>query len=40
MSELGEAVAVGIIDEDEVECPFDHSDEPTTVENDRSSLRR
>jgi hypothetical protein len=34
MSELGEAVAVGIIDEDEVECPFDHSDEPPTVEND------
>jgi hypothetical protein len=35
MSELGEPVAVGMIDADEVPCPFDHTEpQPPDVEND------
>lgn len=34
MAQIGEPVTVGMIDEDEVKCPFDHSLDPPTVEND------
>src|ERR1051325_10553119 len=34
MSELGEPVAVGMIDEEEIKCPFDHEFEPLKLEND------
>lgn len=35
MTQVGEAVAIGMVDSDETECPFDHDNpEPPEVEND------
>ncbi|NTV95627.1 MAG: hypothetical protein HGA75_09455 [Thiobacillus sp.] len=37
MTQIGEAVAIGMVDEDEVECPFDH-DNPTPPEVDNQLI--
>src|SRR5258708_40353024 len=34
MSQIGEPVTMGMVDEDELKCPFDHDFEPLTIEND------
>jgi hypothetical protein len=35
MTELGEAVAIGMVSDDETECPFDHENpKPPDVDND------